>query len=258
MKIGFFDSGIGGLTVLKEAIKVMPNEEYIYFADTENVPYGTKPKEEVARLMEQAADYLAQQSIKALVVACNTATSIAISQLRKRHNFPILGMEPAVKPAIENFGDKRILVTATSLTLKEEKLENLLSKVDTKHVVDKLALDGLVGFAENFIFEGNEVEKYIQERFEHLNFSEYSAIVLGCTHFIYFKDLIMKMCGQSDIHIVDGNLGTVRHLQTTLNERGLRAQNSGLGNVDYVRSCTKENREDRINKMNTFLYEKNS
>ena len=256
MKIGFFDSGIGGLTVLKEAINLMPNEDYIYFADTENVPYGTKTKEEVARLMEQATDYLAQQSIKALVIACNTATSIAISQLRKRHHFPILGMEPAVKPAIENYGDKRILVTATSLTLKEEKLENLLSKIDTKHVVDKLALDGLVKFAESFVFDGQEVESYIKDRFKGINFTEYSAIVLGCTHFIYFKDPITKMCEQPDIHIVDGNDGTIRHLQSILNEQGLISQSKQTGKVNFVRSCSIETGEERINKMNAFLYKK--
>jgi len=253
MKIGFFDSGIGGLTVLKEAIKMMPNEDYIYFADTENLPYGTKPKEKVASLMEEAADYLAQQSIKALVVACNTATSIAITHLRKRYDFPILGMEPAVKPAVENFGDKRILVTATTLTLKEEKLENLLSKVDTKHVVDKLPLDGLVRFAENFVFEGIELENYIKEQFRNYDLDQYGAIVLGCTHFIYFKDVIKKVCGKPNIQIVDGNFGTVKHLYATLQEKDLLSRSKSKGRVNFVRSCTIEDREERIKEMLSFL-----
>ena len=129
MKIGFFDSGIGGITVLNEAIKQLPNEDYIYFADTDNTPYGVKPKDEVKKYILAAIDFIYAKGVDAIVIACNTATSIAIEDLREKYNIPILGMEPAVKPAIEknHSTNKRVLVTATPLTLKEEKLKNLMT-----------------------------------------------------------------------------------------------------------------------------------
>ena len=117
VRIAFFDSGIGGLTVLHQAKKLMPQEDYLYYADTDHVPYGSKTKEEIRRYVEEAADFIAAQDVKALVVACNTATSVAIQSLRARYSFPILGMEPAVKPAVKNIAvSKRVLVTATPVT----------------------------------------------------------------------------------------------------------------------------------------------
>jgi glutamate racemase len=130
MSIGVFDSGIGGLTVLKEAIKLMPHENYFYYADTKHVPYGTKPKDEVAGYIFDAVDFFARQGVEALVVACNTATSIAINDLRVKYSFPIIGMEPAVKPAVEKVDHRRVLVLATPITVKEKKLHDLVERLD--------------------------------------------------------------------------------------------------------------------------------
>ena len=121
MKIAFFDSGVGGLSVLQTAIQVLPPQQYIYFADSVNAPYGTKSKKEIKKLMFEAVDFLQTKNINALVVACNTATSAAIKDLRKQYDFPIIGMEPAVKPAIEKSKKKKIVLFATELTLKEKK-----------------------------------------------------------------------------------------------------------------------------------------
>ena len=139
MRIVFFDSGIGGLTVLKRALVAMPNEEYIYYADTRNVPYGVKPKDEVRTYVLNAADFLSRQNIQALVIACNTATSVAINDLRQRFDFPVIGMEPAVKPAIVRNTGKKILVFATSLTLKESKLDTLKASTlkELRNAVEK-------------------------------------------------------------------------------------------------------------------------
>ena len=211
MRIAFFDSGIGGLTVLKQALAVMPNEEYIYYADTQNVPYGVKPKDDVRTYIFDAVDFLAKQNIQALVVACNTATSVAINDLRSRHTFPIIGMEPAVKPAIIRNTGKKILVFATSLTLKESKLETLIENLDKKRIVERRELDGLVAFAEEFEFDTPLVQDYLQEKLANTRWEQYETIVLGCTHFIYYRDMIQALAG-SDIDIIDGNAGTVRHL----------------------------------------------
>ena len=120
-KIAFLDSGLGGLTVLREAIKILPGEDYIYYADNMNTPYGVKTKEEVKQHIFNAVKFIVTLDAKALVVACNTATSVAIEDLRQQYNFPIIGMEPAIKPAIEKHKNtgKRILILATELSLKE-------------------------------------------------------------------------------------------------------------------------------------------
>jgi glutamate racemase len=134
MQIGFFDSGNGGITVLHDTLKVLPNEDYIYYADTLNVPYGNKPKDKVKKYILNATEFFIQQRAEEIVIAYNTATSIAIEELRAKYSIPIIGMEPAVKPAVEqnNNVDKRVLVTATALTLKEEKLRNLITKLDNE------------------------------------------------------------------------------------------------------------------------------
>ena len=154
VRIAFFDSGIGGLTVLHQAIKQMPQEDYLYYADTDHVPYGRKTKEEIRQYVQEAVDFIATQDVKALVVACNTATSVAIQSLRARYSFPILGMEPAVKPAVRNAViSKRVLVTATPVTLREQKLQDLLFQVDQNHKTDLLPLPKLVELAERGCFE---------------------------------------------------------------------------------------------------------
>ena len=253
MNIGFFDSGVGGLTVLRDALKVLPNENYIYYADTKNVPYGIKPKETVIDLVKEAVQNIASHSIKVLVVACNTATSIAINELRKTFDFPIIGMEPAVKPAVKNTRDKRILVTATSLTLKEEKLERLLSEIDKRNIVDKLPLDKLVRFAEDFIFDSEDIENYLNESFKDYCFENYEAIVLGCTHFIFFKDIIKRIIRKEDLKIIDGNDGTIRRLIAILQDNNLFSMEKG-GNVTFLNSGELEKDPYRIESMKKIIY----
>lgn len=237
-KIAFFDSGIGGLTVLKEALKILPEEDYIYFADVDNVPYGTKPKETVKKLVFDAVNFLANQNIKILVLACNTATSVAVADLRREFSFPIVGMEPAVKPALEKKTDKKILVTATSLTLKEEKLKNLITTYDRKHRVKTLPLDKLVKFAENLNFESDEVKDYIKNELSKIKIEEFDTIVLGCTHFIYFKKIFHKILGNS-IALIDGNEGTTRNLKRILTEKNLLNHNGG-GKIIFFASKRNE------------------
>lgn len=220
MPIGFFDSGIGGLSVLRTAIGKLPNENFIYFADTKNVPYGTKSKEDIVRFIFEAVEFLASKNIKILVVACNTATSAAINELRAHYDFPIIGMEPAVKPAIEKNKSKRILVTATSFTLRERKLESLISDLDKKNVVDKLALDKLVGYAENFDFNSAEVKNYLKDQLDSVLIEDYETIVLGCTHFIFYKEMMQELL-PPHIEIIDGNDGTVNQMIRIMNDNNL-------------------------------------
>ena len=218
MNIAFFDSGIGGLSVLRDAVSLMPNESFIYFADTDNVPYGTKSNDEISLLVKDAVKFLAQLDLKALVLACNTATSVVVSELREKYDFPIIGMEPAIKPAAKGSNNK-VLVCATERTLNEEKLDKLIENLNATDRIVKCSLQELVSYAENFDFNNPELHKYLKEKFSGINWSEYDSIVLGCTHFLFFKP-ILKSIIPNYISILDGNEGTVKRLisQITLNK----------------------------------------
>lgn len=247
--IAFFDSGVGGLTVLSQALRVMPDERYIYYADNNNVPYGTKPREEVKELVMRAVDFLASKDIKALVVACNTATSIAVNSLREKFDFPIIGMEPAVKPAVvNNNSGKRVLVLATPLTLAEDKFHNLVSRLDADQVVDMIPMPKLVTYAESLKHYDDSVKNYIKFQLSLCDIYRYSTIVLGCTHFIYFKKCISELVPK-DIQIIDGNNGTVKHLMKTLDSLGLR-NNDGKGIKEYYIS----GKIASIEEINIFEY----
>ena len=230
MNIGIFDSGIGGLSVLHEAYHMLPSENYIFYADTAHVPYGLKSPAEIKSYSEEITRFLMDMGADAIVVACNTATSVAIKELRHRYSLPIIGMEPAVKPAVEyvtrrildgtfNRGteDKgsRVLVMATPVTISEEKLRNLLLKVDKGHIVDLLPMPELVSFAESEEFESEKVEAYLTKQFGTVDVEAYSAVVLGCTHFNYFKPLYGKYFKKGTAFI-DGNHGTVSHVADVL------------------------------------------
>ena len=229
--IGFFDSGIGGLSVLHEALKILPRENYVYFSDGDNAPYGVRPKEEVRDLVLKAVEFIAAQQVKAIVIACNTATSVAIEDIRKRYDIPVIGMEPAVKPAVTSGHRKRVLVFATELTLKEEKFRNLVERVDTHQLVDYLPLQELVMFAEHFDFDADKIIPYLKNKLAGINLGNYGAVVLGCTHFLFFKTFMEKVI-PPEIAIIDGNFGTVKNLKTRL-EGNL---NEGPGSVTYFLS----------------------
>lgn len=252
MQIGFFDSGIGGITVLHDTLKILPNEDYIYYADTLNVPYGSKPKAEVKKYVLNAVEFIIQQGVKAIVIACNTATSVAIEELRAKYSIPIIGMEPAVKPAIEKNDDvnKRVLVTATALTVKEEKLQKLIAKLDNKHVVDLLPLQGLVQFSERLEFNEDIVLPYLKEQLANYDLSKYETIVLGCTHFSYYKDLFRKLF-PSLINIIDGNMGTAKNLKRILQE--LNLLNEGTGRITFYNSGLKVEGRAELDKYTRLL-----
>ena len=255
MQIGLFDSGIGGLTVLYEAQKQLPNEDYIYYADTVNVPYGEKTKDEVARFVFDAVTFIINQGVKAVVIACNTATSAAVEPLRAKYDLPIIGMEPAVKPAVKigRNANKRVIVTATPMTLKEEKLHNLIERSDSSDIVDLLPLPGLVRFAEKLDFNSAAVKSYLQEQFEPYNLDAYEAVVLGCTHFIYYRDVLKNLL-PSGVELIDGNQGTVRQLKRVLEEKNLLDTSSKASSVTYYNSGIKADENDLL-KYNKLLWQ---
>lgn len=233
MKIGVFDSGIGGLSVLHQARKVMPDEHYLYYADTAHVPYGIKPKEEIRGYIFDAIGFLRDKGCEAILVACNTATSVAIDDLRATFSLPILGMEPAVKPAVQSNNRKRVLVFATEMTLKEPKFHNLVAKVDNEGIVDYLSLQGLVMLSERFEFGDDHVLPYLRAQLGTLDLSRYGSVVLGCTHFLYFRPHLRRVLPEG-VAILDGNAGTVAHLKHRV--AGLQPGLPGEGRMDFFHS----------------------
>lgn len=224
MRIALFDSGYGGLTVLSHARRVLPSEEFIFYADRDHVPYGTKSVPAVRGFVRTAFRFLIeQQRADAVVVACNTATSVAVDEMRRLYDVPIIGMEPAVKKALTHDAKHRVLVTATPITVHGEKLKRLISSCDPNGLVDLLALPRLVEFAERQEFVSSAVEAYLRDAFAPYRFANYSAIVLGCTHFNYFKDTMRQLLPQN-VRLVDGNEGTVEELAR---RTGLRTQPIG-------------------------------
>ncbi len=224
MKIGFFDSGLGGLTVLKEALDTnsLCGEIY-YLGDTKNTPYGTKPEEQVKKIVIENIKYLIELGCNPIVIACNTATCLAISTLREMYKeIVFIGTEPAVKVAADAHLNKKILVLATSITVKQEKLLNLVEKLDIKEKVFLKPADKLVKYAEdeNCTNLNNDIDEYIKEIIKEYDMDEFSHIVLGCTHFPLFKEnfkrVIDKHYPNANVKIVDGAKGISKILSSNI------------------------------------------
>ena len=211
MKVAFFDSGIGGLSVLHHAMKILPDEEFIFYADEDNVPYGTKTREDVLGYVDAAFKFLTAQNVGAIVVACNTATSVAVRPMREKYSLPIIGMEPAIKVALDLYPQKKVLVTATEITIRGEKIKKLIARLHAEKFVELRALQKLVDFAERQEFNSIDVENYLREEFAAYDFENFSSVVLGCTHFNYFKDTMKKIL-PAQIKFLDGNAGTLKQL----------------------------------------------
>lgn len=248
MRIAFFDSGLGGLTVLSAAMKELPHEDFLFYADTLHVPYGTKAKEDVKSYIHHAMETIMKEEVKAIVVACNTATSMAISDLRKVYPIPVIGMEPAVKPAVEinRSSGKRILVLATPLTLKESKYRDLVRRVDSMHIVDSLPLPELVEHCEALNFDQKVMNAYFTKRFESFDMNEYGTIVLGCTHYPFYKRILSDLL-PDHIRIIDGSKGTVNRLIQVLSDHDLLSS-SGSQDVKLLNSSQSTAYTDKMEK----------
>lgn len=229
--IGFFDSGVGGLSVMREAITIMSNENFIYFGDSKNAPYGTKNLEEVKKLTLNAVDFLLEKNAKAIVVACNTATSAAIEDIRSKYkHIPIIGIEPALKPAVKLSREGNIIIMATPMTLREKKFKALMNKYKSEANMVSLPCAGLVEFIEQGILEGEELENYLKEKFKVYLQDKISSIVLGCTHYPFIKKALANVVG-NDIPLIDGGIGTAQELKRKLVEKGLLNNSNENGNM---------------------------
>lgn len=226
--IGFFDSGLGGLSVLAAARRQLPHENFIYFGDSANAPYGTRADAEVLALTQAVTDRLAAQGIKALVLACNTATSAAARQLRSQYPFPVVGMEPALKVAHDHYKEGTILVMATPLTLRSSKY--LLLKEKYGQHAQPLPCPGLMDFVEREEMDSPALHHYLERLFEPFRDTVVDSVVLGCTHYLFIKEAIGQHL-PATTRILDSNQGVARQLHTVLQDRQLLSNRHTTGKV---------------------------
>lgn len=246
--IGFFDSGVGGISVLKEAMKILPYENFIYYGDSKNAPYGTKTVDEVKQLSFRVSEFLMEKQIKALVVACNTATSAAIKDLRMKYStIPVIGIEPALKPAVEIKREGKVLIMATPVTLAEKKFNNLLKKYNSKADIIPLPCPGLAELIEAGVLNGDKLENYLKEKLSIYIHSGIAAIVLGCTHYPLIKGEIAKLT--LDVPIIDGSVGTVKQLKRRLIMLKLLNENGHKGNIEILNSIDDKRMIELSNKL---------
>ncbi len=240
MPIGFMDSGLGGLSVLREAIHVMPGEDFLYIGDSLNAPYGIKPQEEIRKLTFEMVDRLLAKGIKGLVIACNTATGAALKELRKEYpQVPIIGIEPAIKPAVICNKGGKILVLATPMTLKQDKFQMLFDLYKDEADMVLVPCKGLMEFVEQGVLDGPELDKYYDEVIKPLVTDDVESIVLGCTHYPFLRPYFNRKLAGKDITLIDGSLGTAVELKRRLKENDLLKDDEGKevkGKVEILNS----------------------
>lgn len=212
--IGVMDSGLGGLSVLKETIKLMPNEDYVYFGDSANAPYGTRTPKEVYQLTKNIIEmFIHQYNVKAIVIACNTATSAAAARLREEYDLPIIGLEPAIKPAAIDYPRGKIIAMATELTLAGTKFENRVRELGSNVEIIKVPAPDIVEYVEHGELDSANVKGYLHQILDDK--LPVNAVVLGCTHFPFVQATIQEVVGQ-DVAIYDGGNGAARQLKHQL------------------------------------------
>ncbi len=232
-----FDSGLGGLSVLRELRQLLPRERFLYFGDSAHAPYGTRPTAQVRELTLSALEPFWKQDVKAVVVACNTATAAAIFELRQAHgDRVIIGMEPALKPAASRHPKGRILVMATGVTLREQKFCSLMDRFSTQCRIVPLPCPGLVELIESGQVRTPAVRARLRELLEPAMQEQVDAVVLGCTHFPFLRPVLRELLG-SGVEILDGAPGAARQTLRRLEQEYL-LRLSGLGSVELRNSSS--------------------
>ena len=249
--IGIFDSGVGGITVLKEIYKQLPNEHLIYLGDTKNFPYGNKSKEEIIKFAIQNVEYLIKKNVKIIVIACGTATSQAIEILQNKFEIPIMGIiEPTVE-YVKNKNYNKIGVIATEGTIRNGAWENKLKeKIQNIEVINK-ACPMLATIAEEGRATGEEGRKAIKEYMEIFKKNKINKIILGCTHFPIYEQVIRDEL-EYEVELINTGKTVAKYLEEYLNEKELYTQ-SKKGNIK-IELTKKEEEDSRI--VNDIFKEK--
>ena len=235
--IGVFDSGIGGVTVLKELLKVLPNEKYIYYSDTINNPYGDKTNEEIINISDNIVQFLIDKGCTIIVIACNTASAIAKEYLRNKYSIPIIAIEPAYKSVPDT---EKTLVMATKATINSDKFKNLFNRFDNHNTI----LRSCSGLAD-LIEEGNrdKIINYLKERIG--KYRGVKNVVLGCTHYPLIKDEIREVLG--NVNFYDGSTGVAKHTKVVMEDNNLITNSKQ--DITFIDSSNNKKKEELFYKL---------
>lgn len=221
--IGVFDSGVGGLTVLREIIKTVPNESTIYFGDTERVPYGSRDLEEVKKFVFKITGFLYEKDVKMIVIACNTSTAAALKDLEKQYDIPIIGViEPGARTAVCSTENKRIGVIATKGTVDSNAYSKEIARIDPQIKTYSVPAPLLVDFIEKGILEGDALDGAINGYLEPLLEAGIDVLILGCTHFPLIEERILS-CSGNGIRVISSAVETAGDIKKILEEKRLGA-----------------------------------
>ena len=234
--IGVMDSGMGGISVLRELAGLLPHENFVFYGDSANAPYGSRSTEEIYQLTEQVVQKLLKRGVKAVVIACNTASSAAGARLRAEYpELPIVAIEPALKPAVIACPGGRVVVLATEATLRERKFARLLTEWQGKAEIIKLPLPGLPEFVERGELDSPQLREFLQGFFVKLADRPVDGVVLGCTHYPFVRKVIAELLGPQ-VKVFDGAAGTARQLRRRLYSRRLLTTSQQPGSIQWLNS----------------------
>ncbi|MDO5105361.1 glutamate racemase [Capnocytophaga sp.] len=224
--IGLFDSGVGGTTIWKEIVALMPHENTVFLADNKNAPYGGKSKQQIIELCEKNTDFLLEKGVKIIVVACNTGTTNAISHLRSKYNVPFIGIEPAIKPAALQSVTKKVGVLATKGTLSSElflKTSGSVAKSNGIELVEQIG-EGLVELIEDGKIHSEQMFRLLQKYLIPMVEANIDHLVLGCTHYPYLLPQIQKIIPRT-IKVIDSGYAVARQTRNILQQNNLENTN---------------------------------
>jgi len=253
LPIGIFDSGFGGVSVLREIASLLPGEDLLYYGDNANAPYGDLDEEQIRTVTLAAVTQLIDRGIKALVVACNTATSAAIEIIRSEVSLPVIGMEPAVKPAVRMRSRGKVLVLATTATLRQQKLHTLVERLGNPDFLVPFACPGLVELVERGVTDGPELDEFLSGLFAPLRGLDVQVVVLGCTHYVFARRAI-ECCFTPQPLVVDGNRGTAANLVRELARHNLQREKDRRGTVEFITTGERERYEPVFRRLMAVPY----
>ena len=247
-KIGVFDSGIGGLSILDEALRTSPSHEYLYFADSANAPYGEKSSDWITQRSLEISQFLVKQQCDAIVIACNTATTGAIAKIRAElPNTPIIGVEPGIKPAAMVSENKIVGVLATANTLKSDKFNALLATLPSDCKFINQAGIGLVPLIENGDLDNAEIDALLEKYLLPMIEAGADTLVLGCTHYPFLAKKIQVQYGNR-LKLIDTSQAIIRQMNKLVN-----AEETPLGNKGLIHFYSTANGDQLLNKAKALM-----
>ncbi|WP_394754611.1 glutamate racemase [Crenothrix sp.] len=242
--IGVFDSGVGGLSVLREIRKLLPEEDLLYVADSAHAPYGDKSKEYILERSATIMDFFVSRNVKAIVVACNTATGAAVKELRPKYNVPMIAMEPAVKPASERSQTGIIGVLATHRTIDSNNFQILFARFAGQVKIITQACPGLVEQVELGYLDSHKIRALLSQYIQPLVAKNVDFIVLGCTHYPFLAPIIQEIAGAS-VTVIDSGAAIARELKSRLEKASTISNRQDFGCVQFW-SSDKDGKATRI------------